>query len=224
MDAGRSRLEAWVEQAFGHTPVDPALFERAVTHASHGTADYERLEFLGDRVLGLAIAQWLVEIYSQETEGKLSHRFNALVSGEVCADIGRSLGVPAHLRLGKQAQDDGVFESDNVIGDAVEALIGAIFLEAGLDGAARSIRRIWGDRVDLFAEPPKHPKAVLQEWTGANGRRPPAYRVVGSSGPDHAPRFTVEVSINGMGEATGEGNSKQEAEKAAAVAMIERLQ
>ena len=207
----------------GAPPQDPALYERALTHSSRGVDHYERLEFLGDRVLGLVMADWLVARYPEEAEGKLSHRLNALVTGEVCAEIGRELGVAAHMRLGKQARDDGVFDSDNVLGDMVEALIGAIFLERGLDAANAFIRKAWGDRVDRIATPPKHPKAALQEWTAAKGRRPPAYRIVSTSGPDHAPRFTVEVAVKGLGEASATGLSKQEAETAAAKAMLEKL-
>ncbi len=213
----------WVERTLGCRPQDLAPFERAVTHSSRGEDHYERLEFLGDRVLGLVMAQWLVETYPDEAEGKLSHRLNALVTGEVCAEVGREIGAPGHLRLGKQARDDGVAQSDNVLGDVVEALIGALYLEAGLEAAAAFIRRAWGDRVDRLSAPPKHPKAILQEWTAANNRRPPSYEVVETSGPDHAPRFTVAVSIKGEGEATGQGTSKQEAETAAATAMIEKL-
>ncbi|TMJ11974.1 MAG: ribonuclease III [Alphaproteobacteria bacterium] len=213
----------WVERVFGHRPRDPALFERALTHSSFGSEHYERLEFLGDRVLGLVTAHWLIETYPDEAEGKLSQRLNSLVTGDVCAEIAREIGLPSHLRLGKQAQDDGVFQSDNVLGDVVEALLGALYLEAGLDAAARFIRSAWGERVDRLSAPPKHPKAELQEWTAAQNRRPPVYTVVATSGPDHAPRFTVEVSIKGKGEATAEGSSKQEAETAAAATLLERL-
>jgi len=218
-----SDLAAWLARALGTAPRKLPLYERALTHASFGPEHYERLEFLGDRVLGLAVAHWLVETYPGESEGKLSHRLNALVSGDVCAEIARDLGVPAHLRLGKQAQDDGVFQSDYVLGDVVEALIGALYLDQGLEAAVGFIRRAWGERVDRLAAPPKHPKAALQEWSAANNRRPPAYRVVKTSGPDHAPRFTVEVSVKGHGEAQGEGTSKQEAETAAATAMLDRI-
>jgi ribonuclease III len=216
-------LDAWLERVTGARPRDLALFETALTHASRSGRNYERLEFLGDRVLGLAVADWLLEVYPDEPEGKLAHRLNALVSGEVCADVARGIGVPAHLRLGKQALDDGVFRSDNVLGDVVEALIGALYLDAGYEPAAAFIRQAWGDRVDRLAAPPKHPKAELQEWTAANRRRPPEYRLVETSGPDHAPRFSVEVAVRGVGEAQGEGSSKQEAEKAAAAAMLERV-
>ena len=212
----------WLEQALGHAPRDLALYERALTHPSFGADHYERLEFLGDRVLGLVVAEWLVKRFD-DSEGKLSQRLNAVVTGPVCAEIGRELGVPAHLRLGKQAQDDGVFQSDNVLGDVVEALIGALYLDAGLEAAAAFIHRAWGERVERLVAPPKHPKAALQEWAAANNRKPPDYSVTDRSGPDHALRFTVAVSIRGLGEASGTGSSKQEAEKAAAEAMLEKL-
>jgi ribonuclease-3 len=213
----------WLETILGHRPVREDLYQRALTHSSFGSDHYERLEFLGDRVLGLVTAEWLIETYPSDAEGKLSHRLNALVTGEVCAEIARGIELGRRLRLGKQAQDDGVFQSDNVLGDVVEALIGALFLDAGLEAARTFIRGAWGDRVDRLAAPPKHPKAALQEWTAAQNRRPPAYRVVDTSGPDHAPCFTVEVAIKGKGEATGTGSSKQEAETAAAAAMLENL-
>jgi ribonuclease-3 len=217
------RTAAWLEEALGHTPRDQALFERALTHPSFGADNYERLEFLGDRVLALTVAEWLIEAYPRESEGKLSTRFAALVAGETCAEVAREIGLASHLRLGKQAQDDGVFQSDNVLGDVVESLIGALYLEAGLAPAKAFIRRMWAQRVETLAAPPKHPKALLQEWTAANGRRSPEYKVVETSGPDHAPRFRISVSIKGKGEATGEGSSKQEAEKAAAAAMLDQL-
>ncbi len=216
-------LANWIEGATGHRPRDLALFARALTHASFGEANYERLEFLGDRVLGLIVARWLYETYPNEPEGKLSHRLNALVTGEVCAEIARGLGAQPHIRLGKQAIDDGVFRSDNVLGDIVEALIGALYLDAGFEAAQAFVRNAWADRVDRLSAPPKHPKAALQEWTAAQRRRPPEYRIVETSGPDHARRFTVEVSVNGLGAATGQGLSKQEAETEAAKALLGSL-
>ncbi|HEY0112688.1 MAG TPA: ribonuclease III [Allosphingosinicella sp.] len=219
----RATLE-WLGATLGHRPRDTKLYQRALTHPSHSGDNYERLEFLGDRVLGLTMAEWLIEDYPDEAEGKLSTRFAALVAGNVCASVARDLGVPAHLRLGRQAQDDGVFHSDNVLGDVTEALIGALYLDAGLEPAKAFIHRIWESRVASLAAPPKHPKAVLQEWTAANNRRPPEYKLVETSGPDHAPRFTISVSVRGKGEATGKGTTKQEAEKAAALAMLEQLQ
>jgi ribonuclease III len=214
---------AWLEETLAHAPRDPALFERALTHASHEDDPYERLEFLGDRVLGLAVALWLYELFPDEPEGKLSRRLNALVAGETCAEVARELGVPAHLRLGKQAREDGALDSDNVLGDVTEALIGALFLEEGFEAAARFVRRAWGDRVSSRDKAPKHPKSALQEWAAANQRKPPVYQLADRRGPPHAPRFAVRVEIAGVGSASAEGASKQEAETAAAVLLLEQL-
>lgn len=219
-----SGLPDWLEATLGHRPRDPSLFKRALTHASRDEADYERLEFLGDRVLGLVTATWLYELFPDEPEGKLSRRFNVLVSGEVCADVARELGIGGHVILGKQARDDGAADSDNVLGDVTEALIGALYLEAGLDAATRFIRARWGDRLDRHERAPKHPKSALQEWAAANDKRPPHYELTGRSGPHHAPRFVVQVSIRDVGEASAEGLSKQDAETAAARALLEKLQ
>jgi ribonuclease-3 len=200
------------------------LFERALTHSSRADAeDYERLEFLGDRVLGLAIAAWLYELFPEEPEGKLSRRLNALVARETCAEVGRELGIGGQIRLGKQARDDGAADSDNVLGDVVEALLGALFLEAGLESAVRFIRQAWGDRVNVEDKAPKHPKSSLQEWAAANERKPPVYSLANRSGPHHAPRFTVEVEIPGVGKASADGLSKQEAETQAAQALLDQL-
>jgi ribonuclease-3 len=218
-------LSAWLRDTLGHAPRELALFRRALTHGSQGGPSYQRLEFLGDRVLGLAIASWLYELFPDEPEGKLSARLNAVVSREACADVGRDLGVPAHLILGKQAREDGAQMSDNVVGDVVEALIGAIYLEAGLDGAAAFIRRAWEGRLDRRAEAPKHPKSALQEWAAARQCAPPVYTLVGQHGPHHAPVFTVKVEVGGKrgGSASADGSSKQEAETAAAAALLEQL-
>jgi len=216
-------LSDWLEEKLGHRPADLALFERALTHSSHSSQNYERLEFLGDRVLGLAIASWLIETWPDEPEGKLSHRLNALVAREVCADVARALDVTPRIRLGKQAIDDGAFRSDNVLGDVTEALIGALYLEGGIEAASRFVRRAWAERIDRLSAPPRHPKALLQEWTAAQKRRAPDYRLVDTSGPDHARRFTIAVSVKGVGEATGTGSSKQEAETAAAEALLAAL-
>jgi len=214
---------AWLEEVLGHRPRDEALFERALTHASHGDEQYERLEFLGDRVLGLAIAAWLYALFPDEPEGKLSRRLNALVARDVCAEVGRGFAVGGRVRLGKQAREDGASDSDNVIGDVVEALIGALYLEAGLESAEAFVRRAWGDRVSARDKAPQHPKSALQEWAAAKEKKPPAYRLAERTGPQHAPTFVVEVEIKGVGSATGEGASKQEAETAAAAKLLEQL-
>lgn len=213
----------WVEQNLEHKPRDADLFERALTHSSRGDDDYERLEFLGDRVLGLAIADWLYSRFPDEPEGALSRRLNILVSRETCAMVGRALNLGAQALLGKQARDDGAANSDNVLGDIVEALIGALYLEGGTEAADRFIRRAWADHMDERESAPKHPKSALQEWAAAHNRQPPVYEVVHRSGPHHAPKFEVEVSIKKVGDARATGTSKQEAETAAARALLDKL-
>ena len=214
---------AWLAELIGRAPSDPASFAQALTHGSAQASNYERLEFLGDRVLGLIIAEWVYDRFAGEPEGKLSRRFNALVSGETCAEVARAAGVPLHLVLGKQARDDGAADSDNVLGDVMEALIGALYREAGLDEARALVRKLWGSRVDTQDRAPKHPKSELQEWAAANKRKPPEYAMTDRSGPHHALKFTVTVSIKGAGEASATGGSKQEAETAAAKALLDKL-
>lgn len=215
--------EAFVAAALGHEANDISLFERALTHGSAARESYERLEFLGDRVLGVIVARWLFERFKAEPEGKLSSRLNALVAGETCAEIGREIGVPAHIRLGKQARDDHANSSDNVIGDVVEALIGALLLDGGFDAAEAFVKRAWGHLVDTQDRAPQHPKSRLQELAAARNWGAPVYEMTGRTGPHHAPRFTVSVTVRGGGEASGEGPTKQDAEKAAAIALLEKL-
>jgi ribonuclease-3 len=222
-DLPATDLPAWIERTFGHTPTDLADWERALTHASRNEVHYERLEFLGDRVLGLATAEWLFETFPDEPEGALSKRFNALVTGAVCAQVAREIGVPAHLRLGKQARDDGAGDSDNVLGDVLEALLGVLYRQAGLDPARAVVRRLWADRLGAETAVPQHPKSALQEWAAANNRKPPTYEILDRAGPGHAPRFTVKASIPKLAEATAEGGSKQEAETAAATALLREV-
>jgi ribonuclease-3 len=215
-------LASWVEARTGHRPKDLTLFERALTHSSRSEENYERLEFLGDRILGLAIAAWLYELFPHEPEGKLSRRLNVLVSRTTCAEVARDLDLAAYMRLGKQARDDGAFESDNVLGDMIESLLGALWLEAGFAPAEAFVRRAWGERVNRD-KAPLHPKSELQEWAAANDRRPPVYETVARSGPQHAPTFVVRVAIKGVGEAEAEGLTKQDAETEAAQALLEQL-
>lgn len=223
-DRGRvlSDLIAWLTATFGRAPTEPSAFERALTHGSRSGEDYQRLEFLGDRVLGLVMAEWLFELFPDEPEGQLSKRLNALVTGAVCAEVARQLGARDHLRLGKQALSDGAGDSDNVLGDVMEALIGAWYREAGLDEVRAFVRAAWGERVKRGGKAPQHPKSQLQEWAAAVGRRPPEYALVERSGPGHAPRFVVRVSVGKL-SADATGSSKQEAETAAAKALLEKV-
>ena len=216
---------SFIRDRLGYAPKDMALFELALTHSSVGREDtYERLEFLGDRVLGMVIARTLYERYPNEPEGFLSRRYNALVARETCAEIGREIGVPALVRLGKQAREDRASQSDNVVGDVVEALIGALLLDSGLDAAERFIRRAWEPLLDEQRRAPLHPKSGLQELAAARGCKAPHYEIVARTGAHHAPLFRVRVSVAGLGEATAEGTSKQDAETAAAEALLSQLQ
>jgi ribonuclease-3 len=215
---------AWLAAALGHAPRDTTLFARALTHPSHGGPDYQRLEFLGDRVLALVVAEWIYDRFPDDDEGQLSRRLNALVARETCADVGRAIGLKAHIRLGKQARSDGATDSDNVLGDVVEALIGALHIDGGIDVARGFIRSAWASLLEELTSAPRHPKAALQEWAAAHGHKQPAYSVVARSGPHHAPRFTVAVEIANIGSATAEGGSKQAAETAAAAALLEQVQ
>ncbi len=181
--------------------------------------DYQRLEFLGDRVLGLSIADWLYQ-NEGDTEGKLSQRLNVLVSRQMCASVARRVGLPPHILLGKQARDDGGADSDNILGDVMEALIGAHFVLYGFDPTRAMIRRLWAEAVGGRAGQSKHPKSALQEWSAGNRRKPPEYRLVTREGPDHAARFTVAVAVKGVGEVEATASSKQEAETLAAAQFL----
>jgi len=207
----------------GAEPRDIALYHEALTHGSSGAGDYQRLEFLGDRVLGLVIASELFRRFPRAAEGELSSRLHALASGETCARIAQALDLSAHVRFGAQAIGDGGRQSDNIAADVLEALIGALWLDLGEDAARAFITDKWGAMIEGQVAAPKHPKAALQEWALARKRKPPEYRLVRREGPDHAPRFRVAVAVGKLAEAEGEGASKQAAEKAAAAALLERL-
>jgi ribonuclease III len=219
-----SEIETFVRQQLGHEPKDLALFELAFTHSSVTRESYERLEFLGDRVLGMVIADALYRRYPNEPEGNLSRRYNGLVDRETCAENGREIGVPALIRLGKQAREDGANRSENVVGDVVEALIGALFLDGGIEAAGKFILKLWEPDLASQRRAPLHPKSALQELAAAKGCKPPQYEVVGRTGAHHAPKFTIRVSVAKLGEAMAEGSSKQEAETAAASALLSQLQ
>lgn len=211
---------AWLESV-GFSVRQEAMWLSALTHGSTGESNYERLEFLGDRVLGLAVSQWLYDCM-EEPEGKLALRLNAMVSRQMCAEVGRGIGLPKHLRISKQADMDGGRDSDNILGDVMEALLGAQFLDNGYQAACDLVHFLWRPALESSEGKAKHPKSALQEWAAGNRRKPPEYQVVDRSGPDHAARFTVRVTVRNVGEAEGHGNSKQTAERAAAEAFMRR--
>lgn len=217
------KLPPFIGEALGGEPKEPELFQRALTHGSHGRDTYERLEFLGDRVLGLAVAAWLYERFPSEPEGKMSRRYNALVARETCAEVGRILGLPPFIRLGRQAREDHASLSDNVVGDVVEAVIGAIYLDSGLERAQAFVRVHWAEFLEGQRKAPEHPKSALQEVAAEKKLGVPAYELIARFGPHHAPRFRVKVSLGQHGEAEAEGDSKQEAETAAAAALLDRI-
>ncbi|MFP5328911.1 MAG: ribonuclease III [Alphaproteobacteria bacterium] len=217
-------IATFVKGLLGRSPRDPKLFEAALTHSSTRGGNYERLEFLGDRVLGLIIARWLYERFPEEPEGVLSRRFNTLVARETCGELGRGIGLPAVIKVGKQALDDRANWSDNVVGDVVESLIGAVYLDSGLEEAEALVRRLWAPLIEGQTSAPKHPKSALQELAAARNLPGPTYETVRRSGLHHMPRFTVRVSIPRAGEAEAEGSSKQEAETEAARALLAMLE
>ena len=217
-----AETRAWLA-SLGIAPADEARWLAALTHGSLGLAtNYERLEFLGDRVLGLAMAEWLYQT-SQAAEGSLSQRLNALVSRQSCAKVATQIGLPDHIRLGKQARDDGARESPNILGDVMEALLGAHFLDFGFVATRDLIRTFWESEFSGGTGRSKHPKSALQEWAAGNQRKPPEYELIAREGPDHAARFTVRVSVRNVGAAEATATSKQEAERLAATAFMEQF-
>ena len=213
---------AWLE-GLGFAVADEALWLEALTHGSTGNPrTYERLEFLGDRVLGLSIAEWL---YHRSTgpEGELAQRLNALVSRQMCASIARQIGAPAHIQLGKQARDDGAHDSDNVLGDIMESLLGASFLQSGFPTTRDIVHALWQQAIESRVGRSKHPKSALQEWAAGCRRKPPEYELIDRSGPDHAANFTVRVSVKNVGDVEATASSKQDAETEAARLFMERF-
>ncbi len=216
---------AALEKALGYKFKDRALLRRALTHSSvrsqrDGTGDNERLEFLGDRVLALAIAELLVEIDPEATEGDLARRFNRLVRREACAHIARDLGLGTVLILSTSESDSGGRDKDTILADACEALLGALFIESGFEAARATVRRLWAQLANGSPRATPDPKSALQEWAQGQGFALPEYVEVGRSGPDHAPRFTAEVRVGRLNPARGEGANKRAAEQAAASALL----
>lgn len=214
-----------LESRIGHDFADKALIELALTHVSHSHGrgpSYQRLEFLGDRVLGLAVAAMLYRAFAGEEEGKLSRRLAELVRKESCADVARDWGVGAFLRLGDSEAQNGGAEKTAILGDVCEAIVGAVFLDAGYEAAARLVERAWEARMRAPRRPLRDAKTTLQEWAQARGLPTPAYAIAARTGPDHAPKFIISVAVDGFAPAEASGGSRRAAEQAAADAFMRR--
>ena len=210
----------------GHAFANSELLVRALTHASISgpqRPDNQRLEFLGDRVLGLVIADALLAADKGATEGQLAPRFNALVRKETCADVARQIDIGAVLKLGRSEMKSGGRRKDALLGDAMEAVIAAVYVDAGFEAARDLILRHWSDRIDRVEADARDPKTSLQEWAQARGHPPPDYVETGREGPDHAPVFTIEVRLANGDTASATAASKRAAEQAAAKALLAEL-
>ena len=205
---------------------NPGLLITALTHSSMSSvnrSDNERLEFLGDRVLGLVMAQALLDLDAKATEGQLAPRFNALVRKETCADVARSIGVGNLLKLGRSEMVSGGRRKEALLGDAMEALIAAVYRDGGFAEAQALILRLWNTRITSVKADARDPKTALQEWVQARKGPPPNYVELSRSGPDHAPQFEIEVRLHYGEAAQAKAGSKRQAEQAAAKLLLERL-
>jgi ribonuclease-3 len=215
-----------LEERLGYRFKDIALLEQALTHKSAVTGrKYEsnqRLEFLGDRVLGLVIAEMLYQGFPKNLEGELSQRHTALVRNETCVEVALLLDLGSHLRLGAGERNSGGARNHSILGDACEAVMGALFLDGGYQPAKSMIERYWRPLMQASAQAPRDAKALLQEWALGRGLPVPNYREVERSGPDHKPLFRVSIELPGILPVEGVGASKREAEKAAAAMMLAR--
>jgi ribonuclease-3 len=207
----------------GHDFRDPALLVEAVTHASMSAPtrpDNQRLEFLGDRVLGLVMAEALLGADPSAAEGALAPRFNALVRKETCAAVAREVGLGDVLRLGRSEMMSGGRRKEALLADALEAVIAAVYLDGGFAPAKALVLRLWKDRISSVQEDARDAKTALQEWAQARGQTPPAYVELGREGPDHAPVFTIEARLSDGTSARAKAASKRQAEQAAAQALL----
>ncbi len=221
-----SRDLALFQDRIGHCFLRPDILVRAMTHssiASETRPDNQRLEFLGDRVLGLVIAEALMGGDPLAQEGLLAPRFNALVRKETCADVARQIGLGDVLKLGKSEQVTGGRRKLALLGDGMEALIAAVYADAGLEAARALILRLWGDRIVAVEADARDPKTTLQEWAQARGLKPPVYEVTERSGPDHAPHFRIEARLEDGRRSNGAAASKRAAEQAAAKALLDEV-
>ena len=214
------------EDRIGHRFARPELLAQALTHGSFAAPtrpSNERLEFLGDRVLGLVVATALLQADAAAAEGQLSPRFNALVRLETCAEIAREVGLGEVLRLGRSEAMTGGRRKEALLGDAMEAVIAAVYLDAGFAAAQALVLRLWGDRIAAAEARVSNPKSALQEWTQARGLGLPSYTEIAREGPPHEPVFTIEVRLESGQAAQARAPGKRAAEIAAAAALLERL-
>ena len=224
----RKAAVAVLEQSLGHRFADRELLDRALTHssASEGAREIrhnERLEFLGDRVLNLLTAERLMELYPDEREGELTKRMHALISGETCARVAERIGLSDALRLSGGESRRGGRANATILGDACEALLAALYRDAGLEGTRAVFGRIWAAEFEAAeGAAGANPKSELQEWAAQRKLAQPAYEVVSRTGPAHAPTFEVELRLGDLDPVRGRGGSRQAAEKAAAEAMLKR--
>lgn len=224
--SGKTPSTEAIAAVLGHRFGNPALLDEALTHpsaASPSRPDNQRLEFLGDRVLGLVIAEALHGAFPGEAEGELAPRYNALVRRETLADVACEIGLGQHLRLGRSENVSGGRRKKAILADAMEATIAALYLDGGMEAARRFILAHWQDRITAPAEAPQDAKTRLQEWAQARGLPPPTYRTVAREGPDHAPRFTIEAQLATGEAAASEAASKKLAEQGAAAELLRRL-
>ena len=225
-DAGGGRapdpIEA-LQERLGHRFDDPDLLLQALTHGSlnqPGASSYERLEFLGDRVLGLVMADWLWHRFAGDVVGLLARRFAVLVDQATLARVARRLGIASALRMARSEKEAGADLNPSVLADACEAVIAAVYLDGGLERARAVIQRHWRDEVDAEVTASKDPKTALQEWAQGQGLALPLYREIERDGPAHAPRFLIEVAVEGVAPRRAHGTTKRQAERAAATAML----
>lgn len=211
----------------GHHFAKPELLVRALTHSSIGSAtrpDNQRLEFLGDRVLGLSMAEALFKADRAASEGQLAPRFNALVRKETCAAVAREIDLGAVLKLGRSEMMSGGRRKEALLGDAMEAVIAAVYLDGGFETARELVLRLWGERISHVEEDARDAKTALQEWAQARGLPPPGYDTVSREGPDHAPVFTIAVRLASGETEQAQAGAKRQAEQAAAAALLKRLE
>ncbi len=217
-----------LEQALGHSFRDPGLLVQATTHsgAAHGRGepvDNERLEFLGDRVLGLVIAQLLIETFPRASEGELGPRLTALVRREALAEVASEIDLGAYLVLSAADSATGARSHPKLLADACEAVIAALYLDGGLEAARSFVAKGWARQIRAVSVMPLEPKTALQEWAQGRGLPLPSYKVTHSAGKAHDPVFEVQVDVQGLEPMTAKGSSKRIAEKAAALALLRRL-